>query len=197
MPKRLYDWKEVQRYFDDGHTCGQCVRKFGMTYTAWRKAIIRNELRVPPTQFTDRRRKHDWVAIQTYYDTGASVRKCAEKFGFYLQAWDKAVKRGEVRPRHFGMPIEQLLSNKRRQRGHVKARLLNAGILKNQCSKCGISEWLGEHMSMHLDHINGIYNDHRLDNLRMLCPNCHSQTATYGGRNRPYRALLQEAAPDT
>jgi 5-methylcytosine-specific restriction endonuclease McrA len=46
---------------------------------------------------------------------------------------------------------------------------------------------------MQIDHINGIGNDHRLENLRMLCPNCHSQTATYGGRNLRRRRLQEEA----
>jgi 5-methylcytosine-specific restriction endonuclease McrA len=192
MPKRLYDWNEAQRYFDDGHTCGECVRKFGMTYAAWRKAIIRGELRVPSTPFGDRRRKHDWIAVQNFYDTGASARQCAEKFGFYLQAWGDAVKRGELKPRHGGMPIATLLSSRQRARGHVKVRLLRAGILKNVCSNCGLTEWLGRSVTMHLDHINGIHNDHRLENLRMLCPNCHSQTPTYGGRNLRRNRLLQE-----
>ncbi|MDQ2865095.1 MAG: hypothetical protein M3R51_02605 [Candidatus Eremiobacteraeota bacterium] len=45
---------------------------------------------------------------------------------------------------------------------------------------------------MHLDHINGVRVDHRLENLRMLCPNCHSQTETYGAKNLKYRRRLQD-----
>jgi len=49
----------------------------------------------------------------------------------------------------------------------------------NCCAICGITDWLGQSLSLHLDHINGINNDNRLENLRLLCPNCHSQTDTY------------------
>jgi HNH endonuclease len=190
--KRVYDWKAVQQYYDEGRTCGECVRNFGMTHTAWRKAILRGELRVAQTPFPDRRRKHDWVAIQAHYDAGASVRGCASAFGFCVEAWSKAVARGEIRPRLPGMPIDELLSSDRRDRAHVKRRLLHAGILKNKCSVCGLSEWKGEYLSMHLDHVNGVRSDHRLENLRMLCPNCHSQTPTYGGKNLRRARLLQE-----
>lgn len=48
-----------------------------------------------------------------------------------------------------------------------------------RCARCGICEWLGERLVLHLDHINGINNDQRPENLRLLCPNCHSQTDTY------------------
>jgi predicted RNA-binding Zn-ribbon protein involved in translation (DUF1610 family) len=48
-----------------------------------------------------------------------------------------------------------------------------------RCHECGISAWRDLPISFHLDHINGINNDNRLENLRFLCPNCHSQTATY------------------
>jgi ribosomal protein S27AE len=190
--KRIYDWKAVQQHYDDGHNCVECVQKFGMTHTAWRKAILRGELRVLTTPFTDRRRKYDWAAIQAEYDAGASIRKCAKKFGFFMQAWAKAVGRGEIKPRLQGMPIEELLASSRRSRGHVKVRLLRAGVLKNECARCGLTEWEGARLSMHLDHINGVRNDHRLENLRMLCPNCHSQTPTYGGRNLRRNRSLQD-----
>ena len=66
----------------------------------------------------------------------------------------------------------------------LKQRLLKERIIENKCIECGITEWNGKIINMHLDHINGINNDHRLENLRMLCPNCHSQTDTYCGKNK-------------
>ena len=65
----------------------------------------------------------------------------------------------------------------------LKQRLVNEGKMEYKCQKCGISEWLGKPLTLQLDHINGINNDHRLTNLRFLCPNCHSQTDTYAGKN--------------
>ena len=53
-----------------------------------------------------------------------------------------------------------------------------------RCEWCGISEWRGQPLVLHLDHINGINNDNRLENLRFLGPNCHSQTDTYCTRAR-------------
>ena len=66
----------------------------------------------------------------------------------------------------------------------LKRRIISCGLIKNQCSKCGIKDsWQGEPITLQLDHINGDHNDNRLENLRILCPNCHSQTNTYGARN--------------
>ena len=50
------------------------------------------------------------------------------------------------------------------------------------CYHCGLAEWLNGKLTLELDHINGNNRDHRLDNLRFLCPNCHSQTSTYKGK---------------
>ena len=67
----------------------------------------------------------------------------------------------------------------------LKKRLLNEGRLEYKCAICGnIGEWNGKSLSLQLDHINGINNDHRIENLRFLCPNCHSQTSNYSGKNK-------------
>lgn len=62
-------------------------------------------------------------------------------------------------------------------------RLLDLGW-KYECVWCGVSEWRGGKLVLHLDHANGVHNDNRLVNLRLLCPNCHSQTETYSNRRR-------------
>lgn len=66
----------------------------------------------------------------------------------------------------------------------LKSRLIRENKLEYKCAICGINKWLGKELSLQLDHINGINNDNRLENLRFLCPNCHSQTDTYAGKNK-------------
>ena len=68
--------------------------------------------------------------------------------------------------------------------GKLKKRLIEENLRQNICSSCNISEWNGKDIVMHLDHIDGNRYNHRLQNLRMLCPNCHSQTDTYCGKNK-------------
>ena len=65
----------------------------------------------------------------------------------------------------------------------LKIRILKDGILPNCCDKCKNHEWLGNQIPLELDHINGVSWDHRLENLRLLCPNCHALTDTYRGKN--------------
>ena len=65
----------------------------------------------------------------------------------------------------------------------LKERLVNEKYLEYKCEKCGINSWMGQALTLQLDHKNGIHNDHRIENLRFLCPNCHSQTETFSGRN--------------
>ncbi len=71
------------------------------------------------------------------------------------------------------------------QTNKLKCRLLNAGIFKNVCAECNQGpEWNGKPLVLQLDHVNGISTDHRLENLRILCPHCHSQTETFTGKNK-------------
>jgi 5-methylcytosine-specific restriction endonuclease McrA len=84
------------------------------------------------------------------------------------------------------IPTEDILveNSTYQNRVRLKNRLIREGLLENCCAECGIGDvWNGKPLALHLDHINGVNNDNRIENLRLLCPNCHSQTETYAGKN--------------
>lgn len=66
----------------------------------------------------------------------------------------------------------------------LRRNIIRNNLLPYKCAICGISKWNNKTLSLELDHINGMNNDNRLENLKFLCPNCHSQTTTYGSRNQ-------------
>ena len=86
-------------------------------------------------------------------------------------------------------PLEEIIKGLHPNYGstRLKQRLIDAKILEWKCSiiECGVSEWMGKPITLELDHINGNNSDHRIENLRMLCPNCHSQTSTHRFKKRP------------
>lgn len=84
-------------------------------------------------------------------------------------------------PRH---DVHDLLVNGKECSSYsLKKRLINAGILRNECYECKLSPiWNNKTLSLQLDHVNGERLDNRIDNLRILCPNCHSQTVTFGSK---------------
>jgi 5-methylcytosine-specific restriction endonuclease McrA len=125
--------------------------------------------------------RYDWIAVQEYHDDYHTRDECMRHFEFSAASWTNAKKRGQLRQRPHSFRPEQIVAFRRRLQ--VRRVLMKSGALKNSCYECGISHWLGELLTLPLDHINGIANDHRMENLRMLCPNCHSQTNTFAGRN--------------
>lgn len=136
--------------------------------------------------------------------TSTSVRQVLSKIGVkeaggnYKVAKDK-IKKLNLDTSHFtGMgwlkgqthkhttkPIEYYLTEDSYHQSYkLKLRLIAEGIKQHKCEKCGIIEWMGQPTPIELDHINGNNRDNRLENLRLLCPNCHAQTPTYRGRNK-------------
>lgn len=100
------------------------------------------------------------------------------------------VKAGQIKKIERGegpIPLNEILEGKHPtyKTYHLKKRLLDSGIKQPVCEECGLKGiWNGKPIQHELDHINGVSTDHRLENLRLLCPNCHSQTPTFKGKNR-------------
>jgi AraC-like DNA-binding protein len=144
-------------------------------------------------------RRYDWGDVQRAIDKeDLSMRQCVNRFGFCRATWYEAVKRGDIVPRPVKIPIEELLvvGRKETNRTHLKNRLMKEGLKENRCEACGITEWRGRPLGMELHHVNGDGDDNRLENLQLLCGNCHSQTDNWGGRGvRRRAATVDEAAP--
>ncbi len=133
--------------------------------------------------------KYNWSEVQTDYDlNNLSVKEIRRKYKIASQTMAKAQKRGDFtkRPRK----IERVLSGSGEvcSRAILKKSLIKYGFLKNECSECAQKpEWHGKPLVMVLDHINGNTHDDRIENTRLLCPNCNSQMPTYCGRNKKYK----------
>lgn len=102
---------------------------------------------------------------------------------FLGQAWSKG--RTDLPP-IARRPLHEVLVEDSTYAGTdaLRRRLFSVGLKARRCEVCGLREWRGRPAPLELDHVNGIRSDNRLDNLRILCPNCHAQTDTYCGRNK-------------
>ncbi len=183
---------EVEHLFSLGFTQARIARQLGLTKSTVAYHVRALGVRADP-RFA---RRIDWSAVQRAIDEeGLSMRQCLDHFGLGRDTWYRATRRGDIVPQPSTMPLETLLVvGRKTNRGHLKRRLLKAGLKSERCEQCGITDWQGKPLSMQLHHVNGDGKDNRLENLRLLCANCHSQTDTYGGRNGHKRAV---PAPDS
>ena len=82
------------------------------------------------------------------------------------------------------IPLNEILvENRSYKSSNLKKRLIKEGLKEDKCEICGCSnEWNGKLLTLQLDHVNGNHSDNRLENLRIICPNCHSQTETFSNK---------------
>lgn len=103
---------------------------------------------------------------------------------FTGQLWSKGktVDRDKISS-PISAPLEDIFANKVKiQSACLKERLIKAGLKEHRCECCGNSEWNGKPIPTELHHIDGNHNNNALNNLQILCPNCHAQTDNYCGK---------------
>ena len=93
-------------------------------------------------------------------------------------------RKGSKKPVRPATPLAELLVRGRPcPTKNLKRRLLAEGVKEHRCENCRATRWFGKPLAIELHHVNGDRQDNRLENLQLLCPNCHSLTDTYRGRN--------------
>jgi len=151
-----------------------------------------------------RRHKYTREQLTEAVRGSASMRQVLTRlnvapFGGNYDTLRRSLKRFDIDTSHFtgrawsrnrllGLrkPLEPYLTNAAPiQSFKLKRRLLRAGILQPLCERCALTLWQGVLIPLELDHINGNNSDNRLENLRLLCPNCHALTPTYRSKRRP------------
>lgn len=186
--------KQVAELFARGYRQSRIAAELGISEPT--VSYHARKLGRPPDQRFARRL--DWGAIQQHYDLGHSLEECRQRFGFSRHGWHAAQLRGDlvVRPAMAPLPTLLAADSPPTRRRNLKRRLIGAGLKANACEICGLAQWRGAPLAMALHHRNGDPRDNRLDNLELLCPNCHSQTDTFAGRNRRAApAIVRPARP--
>jgi 5-methylcytosine-specific restriction endonuclease McrA len=103
----------------------------------------------------------------------------AKRLGLYIT---NQSGKGMPKKSSIAIPLDQILveNSTYANTSNLKKKLINAGLIENQCSECGLKDkWNGKEIVLQLDHENGDRLDNRIENLRLMCPNCHSQTDTF------------------
>lgn len=138
--------------------------------------------------------KHNLVTdeqIIEAYNEHKHLGKMAAKFKLpIIEIWRKCKKLGLEfsvgGKNNKKVPLTEILEGLHPyfQTGKVKKKLIQEKIFEYKCVECNISEWNGKTITLQLDHIDGDSSNHTINNLRFLCPNCHSQTETWCGKNK-------------
>jgi 5-methylcytosine-specific restriction endonuclease McrA len=119
-----------------------------------------------------------------------TLRKKMDEFGvdyshFTGQAWNK----NPENPVYRGKYLPKLCEHSSLNSSNAKELVYRLSLKENKCEICGITEWQGKPIICELHHINGDSTDNRLENLQILCPNCHSQTDNFRSRNRNRKVM--------
>ena len=122
-----------------------------------------------------------------------TVRRKLDEFGInYSHFTGKAWNKNPDNPVYKGKYLPNLCEHSNLSSSNTKELVYKLGLKENRCEKCGISTWQNALIVCELHHINGDSTDNRIENLQILCPNCHSQTDNFRSRNRKVMSAPRE-----
>jgi len=129
-------------------------------------------------------------------ESSLSANAAASKLGIKVDTYKKyAIKyncyisnqpgKGISKPNSKIIPLSEILQglHPQYQSNKLRIRLIKEGVFQPICVSCNNVNWLGSKIPLELDHIDGDSSNHKLENIRLLCPNCHAFTETYRGKN--------------
>lgn len=212
MPHRRWTDDELRVAIASSVTMAQVLRALGLrarSYASLRPHIERLELDVSHIRTVAGARSgrpRSWsddelrVAVAESQSLAATMRRLGYAPSGGIHRWLRAYIRDlGIDTSHFtgqawakgrsapttARPLDEILvENSTYNTARLRARLIKAGLKPAACELCGLQAWRGEPLPLMLDHINGEPTDNRLENLRILCPNCHALTPTWCARNR-------------
>jgi hypothetical protein len=124
-----------------------------------------------------------------------TIQKWARRWGIPTDHFDAAEAHARASRSRGRSLADMLVPNLHVKRSQLKQRLYSEGLKERACELCGQGEeWRGGRMSLILDHINGNATDNRLENLRIVCPNCAATFETHCGRNKKLKYAIRDCA---
>ena len=122
------------------------------------------------------------IGLQARPGNCSTVHKYLKEFGLDTSHWcGQAHLKGKEHNHKNKIPLKDILIKDSTYTNtySLKKRLIRKGILEYKCYECEIDSWNNKYISLQIEHINGNKYDNRIENLTLLCPNCHSQTDTF------------------